>query len=316
MQLLRDKFTDVKLIVTDGESTKTFETHKILLASYSEYFLVVLSKDKSDIIELNETNPYIFEILLDYIYTSKLDVSSLEGWRSKISLSLMISKYLFNISYILEKEYIPDDDFYEYFQIINKLNPRNKFDLIACNIGPDTDLSFIDNTYLQKLLLNSNFHPELKIGSIEQWKSNQDDKIRGPYGINGKTDLLKYNIIKRCYDQDLISDTDIYSLHSEIPKPPYFWKAINYNNLPPDIRKTVPIDIIKEYCKNIIIESSHFGSYKVKDIKYDNYIILEDKFGVSSGFRLIYDTSINLFIGDIIVPDIKNGYITNFKKLL
>ncbi|XP_016966747.1 kelch-like protein 21 [Drosophila biarmipes] len=63
----RGLFTDITVRIGDS----AFQCHKIVLATASEYFEILLQKDGLDTgeVKLQEIHPKVFEIFLDFIYT-------------------------------------------------------------------------------------------------------------------------------------------------------------------------------------------------------------------------------------------------------
>lgn len=87
-------YCDIKLIVDGVE----FKAHKILLAARSEYFRALLfsgmRESNSDVIHLNETKPNAFRLLLQYIYTGKINLRN-EKEDSLIDLLGLVHQYGF-----------------------------------------------------------------------------------------------------------------------------------------------------------------------------------------------------------------------------
>ncbi|GES99209.1 BTB/POZ domain-containing protein [Rhizophagus clarus] len=75
---------DVKIIVGEGEKSKEFRAHSLVLSSRSTYFKSGLStrwvrKDDNGIIIFNKPNisPLVFEVIIKYIYTGLLNVDKI-----------------------------------------------------------------------------------------------------------------------------------------------------------------------------------------------------------------------------------------------
>src|SRR5699024_2344520 len=80
------KFSDVKLIV----GGRTFTAHKIFLAKRSTAFAEMLDSSPDQIIPITDVSVSVFEQILNYIYTCKIDLMVCENVKEYLVASELV----------------------------------------------------------------------------------------------------------------------------------------------------------------------------------------------------------------------------------
>lgn len=270
----RDLYTDINLIISDETSSKTFKCHRIVLAAGSKYFRSLfqstMKESRQETIELKDTDPNLFEVILNSFYGAPLEYN-FESWREYIAFYTLAQRYeILEIEKdIMYGHDVPDKDFDEYIQILiavlNRQLDSSAISDIAAKIGPETDLSNIEYKLLRRILEDWRFRPELRV----------PESKRGPLGATKRTEYWKYHIIKKCKDKRWLPDW--YSLDDpywDPAKPDNIWSKIRYFDLPPECRKEIPDPIRKKFNEGLELQTpelskdvnSHYGIFQVVEI--------------------------------------------------
>ena len=207
--------TDVKLNVSNGIITHEFNVHKLILAATSDYFYALFlgqfKETGRDTIDINDTNPDVFDIFIRIIYG---EIITVNDWREQFEILKLLkffqTKHI-DIDGYFKKLTIPPENFTEYVMTLNLLYPEglshDLIDSIAGLITPDTDLSQFSDEFITALLTSENYKP---------------------HNVMDIFNLIDNLIRIHQHDRSL------YSL-------------INYNVIPLELHKQIPEEIIKNY---------------------------------------------------------------------
>lgn len=121
-------FSDLILRVSDNTKTRDFKVHRIMLASASDYFKVLLTKMKESaqhIISINDTDPDIFQEILNIIYGKGVVLSGTRGLRILLLVNFLQIKSIDIDNYVFNMDVPPLEDLLEFIDLLNQLYPMS-----------------------------------------------------------------------------------------------------------------------------------------------------------------------------------------------
>ncbi len=135
-----------------------YKAHKAIVASSSDYFLILLTKYRPNdqMIYIDDVNPLLFKDLLDLIYYVPVKLDGLYALELVKLINFFGIKNS-NIKKIIESVRVRNNnDFKQYITLLSEIYPEgfstDILNIISRNISKDTDLSFLSDelrTYLQ-----------------------------------------------------------------------------------------------------------------------------------------------------------------------
>ncbi|AGD92936.1 putative BTB/POZ domain-containing protein [Megavirus lba] len=203
-------FTDLSLILSDGNNTITIDVHKIVLYCSCIYFqkLLTFNETAEKMIKINVPNVYVAHDIIESFYDKVWDKESKSFIQVRKQSNYNTVKYpewkytielhkcndYFGLDVDLDKIYyleVPNENFDELLDFVDLIGYNNQsIQLLINNLPPNYDLTNLPRELLivmLKILKSYCFVTLNKNGEIKIWNNGSDNRIIN--NMNGDIDV-------------------------------------------------------------------------------------------------------------------------------